>query len=357
MDDSPNLEQRPGGTVTPMIRPASGRQPDKTRPEATAERFELRDPFAEGTHRASTFNQMVSTAERVGAIRFTAVAPDGKRTQVFKVDGQWIRGDRDTRPNAPIKEEGHRSANVVPLVATASAEAAVALTDTDHERKARAAQIEAVLSERYLIKRTPLRLGSVEIGQTEYRHRGDTSRVAFTETSLKLSTDTNSPSVARSMVDVAEARGWQALRVSGHEDFKRLVWLEASLRGVRAVGYEPVPGDQQLLRKEREARQVNRVEPVPVQPADPTGTAKASSRGSGSRKAVLAAVEAVLLSRRVPEKQREAVMTAVEANLARRTRNGETFRVKVYDKDAPSQRAAPVPTREQQRGREQTPTR
>ena len=108
----------------------------------------------------------------------------------------------------------------------------------------------------------PVTMGDVTIGRTEYRFRGDTSRVAFTESTFRLATDTNSPSVARSMVDVAEARNWKALRVSGNEDFKRMVWLEASVRGVKTLGYEPNPGDLEVLKREREARQVNRIEPA-----------------------------------------------------------------------------------------------
>jgi hypothetical protein len=194
------------------------------------------------------------------------------------------------------------------------------------------------------------------IGRTEYRFRGDTSRVAFTESTFRLATDTNSPSVARSMVDVAEARNWRSLRVSGNEDFRRMVWLEASVRGVKTLGYEPNPADLEVLRRERESRQVNRIEPT----RDATGenaagakpTEKGSARGSGGRKTVLAAIEAVLVAKRVPEKQRAAVMAAATEKLAQRLRDGQAPRIKVYDKAAPSQRPVVVPVPEVQRARE-----
>ena len=71
-----------------------------------------------------------------------------------------------------------------------------------------------------------------------------------------------------------------------------MVWFEASLRGVRTIGYEPMPSDMAWLRSEREARQVNRIEPTA--PAEsPSTNGKASARGSGNRKTVLAAIEAV----------------------------------------------------------------
>jgi Large polyvalent protein-associated domain 7 len=149
------------------------------------------------------------------------------------------------------------------------------------------------------------------------------------------------------MVDVAEARNWQALRVSGHEDFRRMVWLEASVRGVKTIGYEPVPGDLELLRKERTARQVNRIEPTEAAAAN-----KASARGSGGRKTVLAAIEAVLVAQRVPQTRREAILAAAADKLAQRTRDGHAPKVKLYDKAAPLRQPAVVPVRELQRTRD-----
>ncbi len=208
--------------------------------------------------------------------------------------------------------------------------------------------------DRYIIKRAPVTMGDVTIGRTEYRFRGDTSRVAFTESTFRLATDTNSPSVARSMVDVAEARNWKALRVAGNEDFKRMVWLEASVRGVKTLGYEPNPGDLEVLKREREARLVNRIEPArdASNSAAAAPAEKASARGGGGRKAVLAAIEAVLVAKKVPEKQRAAVMAAATEKLAQRIRDGQAPKVKVYDKAAPSQRPVVVPTPEMQRTRE-----
>ena len=190
------------------------------------------------------------------------------------------------------------------------------------------------------------------IGQTEYWHRGDTSRLAFSESTFRVSTDTNSPSVARSMVDVAEARQWQALRVSGHDDFKRLIWLEASLRDIRTVGYEPLPADHEAVRKAR-AAEPSRSDPAPLAKPSEPATTKQSAR-SGGRKAVLAALESVLVARHVPEAQRRAVMQAAADNLTQRVRNGETHRVKVYDRAAPTQRPIATPSPEAQRTRERS---
>ena len=362
MDADSGQQRQSGGTIEPANRATVAKQVFQTPAAPVGERYELRDPFAEVTYRVNSFADMVAKAEHLGAIRFHAVDADGDRTPVVKVDGAWQRADvpRAVAPN-PAKEDVQRGASVAPLAALAVApEALVAKIDADAERAARVVRLEVALNERYVIKRAPVKLGEVTLGQTEYRYRGDTSRVAFTESTFRLSTDNNNPSVARSMVDVAEARNWKALRVSGNEDFKRMVWLEASLRGVKALGYEPQQADQELLRREREARSINRIEPLPASErarAD-AAAAKQSARGSGGRKAVLAVLEAVLVAKGVPAKQREAVMIAATENLAQRLREGQTVKVKVFDKAAPSRRSVVAPTPEVQRTRERAaPTR
>ena len=366
-DTSPSRRSIPaqGGAVEPANRATVAKERFQTPIAVPGERYELRDPFAEVTYRANTFPEMVAKADQLGSSRFTALDAEGRRTTVQKVDGEWQRGpQRAAAPErpvdaTPVRDDVPQAANVVPLgKAQPQADAAdakvIASIDAKAERAALVARLEAALVDRYLIKRAPVTVGDVTVGRTEYRFRGDTSRVAFTESTFRLATDTNSPSVARSMVDVAEARNWRALRVSGNEDFKRMVWLEASVRGVKTIGYEPNPADLEVLKKEREARLVNRIEPArgdsPATAAAPVE--KASARGGGGRKAVLAAIEAVLVAKGVPNKQREAVMTAATEKLAQRLREGQSIKVKVYDKAAPSRRPAVVSTPEVQRSRE-----
>jgi hypothetical protein len=380
-NNSPALQAvpAPGGTVKPANRATIAKELFQTPIEVPGERYELRDPFAELTYRSNTITEIIAKADQLGSSRFTAIDADGKRTTVQRVDDPsqpgWQRGPQ--RPAAPERPlDALPARDEVPDVASAETAAqaasrpvqkapnrpddvetkAMARIDAQAERAALVARLEAALVERYLIKRAPVTVGDVTIGRTEYRFRGDTSRVAFTASTFRLATDTNSPSVARSMVDVAEARNWRALRVSGNEDFRRMVWLEASVRGVRTLGYEPNLADLEVLKKERESRLVNRIEPARDAAGDQAaGTSlaeKASARGGGGRKAVLAAIEAVLVARRVPEKQRDAVMAAATEKLAQRLRDGQTPKVKVYDRTAPSQRPVAVPVPEVQRTRE-----
>lgn len=367
MDDVP-VPARPaatGGSLEPANRATVAKARFQAPAEPAHERFELRDPFAETLYTSSHWSDMVAKAEQLGSRRFVAIAADGQRSQVDKVDGQWQRGPqrpavparapavattRDEIPDlvaaAEAKERGAgASTKTLPVERTApsSSKSPLPQIDAEADRSARVAQLEAALKDRYLIKRAAVTIGETTVGRLEYRFRGDSTRVAFTESTFKLSTDTNSPSVARSMIDVAEARNWRALRVSGNEEFKRLVWLEASVRGVKALGYEPNPADLDVLAKERAARQRNHIQAAPEAAATaPAGQAaqKGNSGRGGGRKAVIAAIEAILVAKQVPERQREAVLAAASEQLTQRLRAGQTPKVAVFDREAPSQRVS-----------------
>lgn len=364
-----------GGTVEPVNRATIAKDLFQTPIDVPGERYELRDAMADLTYRSDKLTEIIAKADQIGSSRFTAIDAQGRRTTVQRVDGEWLRGPqraagsersldslpvRDAVPDVAASERDDRAASKATLAAPARSDEAdtkaIARLDAQAERAALVAKLEAALVERYLIKRAPVTVGDMTIGRTEYRFRGDTSRVAFTESTFRLATDTNSPSVARSMVDVAEARNWRSLRVTGNEEFRRMVWLEASVRGVKTLGYEPNPADLEVLKRERESRSVNRIEPARDAAGDKaagtTPTEKDSARGSGGRKAVLAAIEAVLVAKRVPEKQREAVMAAATEKLAQRLREGQAPKIKVYDKAAPSQRPVVAPMPEVQRARE-----
>ncbi|KQY89361.1 LPD7 domain-containing protein [Pelomonas sp. Root1444] len=367
--DSSSISPRPppqGGTVEPAKRAAGAPEKLLEQHNAPGERYELRDPFADVTYRANTMAEMIAKAEQFGSSRFTAIAPDGRRTPVLKSGTDWQRSseiaglfkrpqnspvDRDDVPQgtaAPKIGSGAPAMKPEPMDATA-----VAKIDAEAERAALVTRLEAALKERYIIKRAPVQIGHVTVGRTEYRFRGDSTRVAFTESNLHLATDTNSPSVARSMVDVAQARDWKGLRVSGSEEFRRMVWLEASVRGVKAVGYEPNAADMDILKREREARLTNRIEPNRDAPSGTASTpAEKSSTRGGGRKALVAAIEAVLVAKGVPETRRNAVLAAATEKLAERASRGQSPKVKVYDMTAASQRPGTASTPEPNRVRD-----
>jgi len=66
---------------------------------------------------------------------------------------------------------------------------------------------------------------------------------------------------------------------------------------------------------------------------------------------VLDAIEALLVANRVPETRREAVMVAAAEKLAQRIRDGPNPKVRIYDKNAPSQRPVVATQQDPQRSR------
>ena len=86
-----------------------------------------------------------------------------------------------------------------------------------------------------------------EAGQYFFRDRNNA--LAFEDKGPRIATRTEDPVVAESMVELAVAKGWKELKVTGSESFRRAVWLEAAKRGMAIRGYEPKPQDELLLQE------------------------------------------------------------------------------------------------------------
>ncbi|MFH0134839.1 LPD7 domain-containing protein [Variovorax sp. VaC1] len=82
---------------------------------------------------------------------------------------------------------------------------------------------------------------------TKFYFRDDENRLAFEDKGKRLATDHNDPAIALSMVELAQAKGWKALKLKGDDEFMRAAWLQASLRGMEVSGYEPRDVDRAKL--------------------------------------------------------------------------------------------------------------
>ena len=79
-------------------------------------------------------------------------------------------------------------------------------------------------------------------------------QLAFEDIGPYLVTEHNRPDVVESMVDMARAKAWGRIRVSGHEQFRREVWVQATLLGIKVSGYEPKAVDFARLAEGRRDR-------------------------------------------------------------------------------------------------------
>ncbi len=83
--------------------------------------------------------------------------------------------------------------------------------------------------------------------KNKYYFREDESKLAFKDKGERLATRHNDPEVARSMVALAKAKGWDPIKIKGKKEFKREVWLQASLNGIKVQGYRPSDIDRAKL--------------------------------------------------------------------------------------------------------------
>ena len=95
-------------------------------------------------------------------------------------------------------------------------------------------------------------------------------QLAFEDLGPYLVTEHNRPDVVESMVEMASAKSWTRIRVSGHEAFRSEVWLQGTLLGIEVRGYEPKAADLARLADARQARPKNRMEVDASMP--PAGT-------------------------------------------------------------------------------------
>ncbi|CAG0933614.1 hypothetical protein RHDC3_02630 [Rhodocyclaceae bacterium] len=73
--------------------------------------------------------------------------------------------------------------------------------------------------------------------------------LAFVDRGSKLKASTHNLEVVRSLVAIAQARGWDAINVTGTQEFRREVWREASKQGIEVSGYQPTELERLQLQR------------------------------------------------------------------------------------------------------------
>ena len=83
-----------------------------------------------------------------------------------------------------------------------------------------------------------------------------TEAIAFEDSGRKLSTKADDRKTIESMVEVAEAKNWGTLHVTGTQEFRRQAWIAAQVAGLEVVGYEPSPQDKAAVEARREEMRI-----------------------------------------------------------------------------------------------------
>ena len=118
----------------------------------------------------------------------------------------------------------------------------------------------------------------VQVGRKYYFPDGAR---AFTDRGRRLTTPSENTEVIRSLVTIAQARGWREVVVRGTDSFRREAWFAAQLIGLDVRGYQPTDFEQARLVRTLASRQSGaegRADPKP--PANPP--AQSGRRGRAS---------------------------------------------------------------------------
>ena len=118
----------------------------------------------------------------------------------------------------------------------------------------------------------------VQVGHRYYFSDG---AHAFTDRGARLVTPSENMEVVKSLIAIAEARGWKEITVSGSERFRKEAWGAASALGLKVRGYTPTEFERALF-----ARKLSReaaATPGSVYQSGHAGTEIGSDRDEGIR--------------------------------------------------------------------------
>jgi len=77
-------------------------------------------------------------------------------------------------------------------------------------------------------------------GDTQEFYRNyDDPRAAIIDTGHTLSTKAADKATALDMINLAAHRGWETMKVTGPQEFKREMWIEGAAKGIKVEGYKP----------------------------------------------------------------------------------------------------------------------
>ncbi len=186
----------------------------------------------------------------------------------------------------------------------------------------------------------------------------NTDAAAFEDKGNKLETQSNSHNVAEILVQIARARGWDEIKVSGSETFRKEVWLEANQLGMSVKGYTPQDQDKAELARRVRTQPANRIEPktspAPIQMdhtdrtatflwETPETTVKAHPELAGTVAASIA-IDRQVKDSGLTAAQQSIVATRVRQNIVNSIERGDTPTLKILAPVEPAR--TPKPERE-----------
>lgn len=127
----------------------------------------------------------------------------------------------------------------------------------------------------------------------------------------------------KAMVDIGEARGWKSMNVTGKEEFRRAVYMQAASRGIEVKGYTPTEAEKAWVNRELEKQgKTNTVSENSAVKAfreaeSPAERRKAAEKHPELKKAfALEAAYSTLSKQITPKSSQNAFMARMRENIA-----------------------------------------
>lgn len=100
---------------------------------------------------------------------------------------------------------------------------------------------------------------------------------AFTDGGNRITTNSENTEVVRSLIGIAQARGWAEITVRGTERFRKEAWFAASVAGIAVRGYNPNDVEQSRLVRTLAREKTAPVEPAAVDSPDADSTSRGAA--------------------------------------------------------------------------------
>ena len=90
---------------------------------------------------------------------------------------------------------------------------------------------------------------STRVYYSDYQQKSEVMRAG----PGKITTKLDDRQTVGAMLDLAQTRGWDTVKLRGSEDFKREAWVQAQQRGIETEGYQPKATDRQEAERRKAA--------------------------------------------------------------------------------------------------------
>ncbi|HGH6300815.1 TPA: LPD7 domain-containing protein [Neisseria meningitidis] len=135
----------------------------------------------------------------------------------------------------------------------------------------------------------------------QYLSADNHTTVLFEDKGNALKTAKSDQQTIQDMLEVAKAKGWDSIKISGSPEFKSMMYVAAESQGIKTTGYKPTPADLAMVEKLREERSLNGIQSTHKPKLDPKQPENAPAHQSDA--ATLSAADKLKTQNEMPDER------------------------------------------------------